>query len=120
DAVEVFARHIGQLDADRDQPVVDVELGERGIQIADGGDAQRLGDGGGGDAKAGGLIGAGGDLHLGAGQGAFGGEAGQCRLAAQRGFKCHDGGIEVFVIRGQHRIGNVAVAPVVQFQRADV
>ena len=90
------------------------------IQIADGGDAQGLCDGGGGDAKAGGLIGAGGDLHLGARERAFGGEAGQRGFPAQRVLQGLDGGVEIGVIAGQDRIGNIAVATVVQLGGADV
>ena len=43
-ALHVGARVLLDLHADRDQPVAGVELGEVGVDVADGGDADRLGD----------------------------------------------------------------------------
>ena len=46
-----------ELHADRHLAVADVELGEVGADVADGGDAHGLGDGLGGDAELGGDVG---------------------------------------------------------------
>ena len=58
DDAAVAAPALVELHADRDLPVADVELGEVGADVADGGDAHRLGDGVGGDAEVGGEVGA--------------------------------------------------------------
>ena len=54
----VAARRLVELHADRHLPVAGVELGEVGADVADGGDADRLGERLGGHAELGGHVGA--------------------------------------------------------------
>ena len=61
---QVGAGALRQAHADRDAPLADVELGDVGVDVADGGDARDLGDGVGVDAEPRGVVGARPDDHL--------------------------------------------------------
>src|SRR5206468_8900678 len=74
--LQIAARGIFELHADRHQAIADVEFGERRADIADGGDADGLRQAFGRDAEARGEIGARLDAQLG---------------ALQRGFRDHVG-----------------------------
>ena len=71
-----------RLHPDGDQPVVDRDLGERRVDVADGGDAHRLCDLARSDAKPRGLLQPGHDLDLGTRHRALGRDAREQRIAA--------------------------------------
>jgi hypothetical protein len=117
---DVVGRHVAQFDADRDQPVVERHLGERGVDVADGRHPQGLRDLARGDAEARGLLELRPHLELGARQRALRADVGEQRVAAQRRLEPADGEVEVGFVRGQDAEGHVPLAPVVELDGAHV
>jgi hypothetical protein len=108
------------LDPDRDLPIVERDLGKGGIDIADGGDADRLGDLLRRDSEAGGLIHARMNLQFRTGQRAVGADIGKQRIGAELGFQNADGVVQVLVVLGEEVEGEVAFAAVIELQDTDI
>ena len=101
---------------DRDQPVVDRQLGQRAVKIANRGNPQHLGDLVGGDAQTGCFLDTRNNLQFRPGQCPFGPDLRQKRLTAQRRLKPGHGDIQVGLVVRQDRESQVAVAPVAQLE----
>ena len=116
----IGARLLVELHADRHLAVADVELGEVGGDVADGGDAHGLRDGLGGHAEVGGDLGLRDDAQLGPvelGRGDHVGEQRQALgLAGQLGRDLRDGGR---IAAGDDEL-ELALAVVLQEPVADV